>query len=253
MIKVFRREFGWHRRIAYLFGYDLIRLKKLKHLSAEHHLRRLIETLEIDAILDVGANTGQFASLVRSLGYRGYIFSFEPIPELYLSLCDKSRSDDNWFVYPVALGSFDERKNLNLTEDSAFSSFYDPSAFALDRWELAKIESRVEVDVKRLDSFYAEVLEDFDLNRFFLKMDTQGHDLEVFNGAAGILPKLSGLQSELQVIPAYDQVAGYLAVLDCYNQAGFSITGLYPIARDNESMAIIEFDCFMRNAHHSEG
>ena len=247
MIKVFRREFGWHRRLAYLFGYDLIRLKKTKHLSAEHHLRLLTEGLAVDAILDVGANTGQFATLVRSLGYQGYIFSFEPIPELYELLCGKAKTDNKWFVYPVALGSSDGNEDLLVTRDSAFSSFYQPSTYALNRWELAKIESRITVDVKRLDTFHAEVLSEFDTHRMFLKMDTQGHDLEVFKGATGVLPKLVGLQSELQVIPAYEQVAGYLSVLDAYSQAGFALTGLYPISRDKETLAVIEFDCFMKN------
>lgn len=115
MFKVFRREFGWHRKIAYLFGYEMIRLKKIKHLSAEHHLRLLFENLRVDAILDVGANTGQFAALVRSLGYQGYIFSLEPIPELYKLLCVKAQTDNNmWVVYPFALDSVQRRRICSL-------------------------------------------------------------------------------------------------------------------------------------------
>lgn len=105
------------------------------------------------------------------------------------------------------------------------------------------------MDIKRLDQFYTEVLSDFDVHRMFLKMDIQGHDLEVFNGAMGILSKIVGFQSEIQVISAYEKVAGYLSALDAHHSAGFSVTGIYPISRGKETMAVIEFDSFMTSSH----
>ena len=54
------------------------------------HGIKIIKNLEIDCLFDVGANTGQYATLVRSLGYQGQIFSFEPLSSAHKILKEKS-------------------------------------------------------------------------------------------------------------------------------------------------------------------
>jgi hypothetical protein len=71
-------------------------LSKARHAGLQHEkyvLRRFLQTLQIDCVVDVGANNGQYADLVRSIGYRGPIVSFEPIPELAKALTARSASD----------------------------------------------------------------------------------------------------------------------------------------------------------------
>ena len=47
------------------------------------HRRRLFEHFAIDCVFDIGANAGQYATMLRTrVGYRGHIVSYEPIPEL---------------------------------------------------------------------------------------------------------------------------------------------------------------------------
>ena len=72
------------RRLARAFGYDLIPRRKLKDLDAQ-----LVATLErqaVDAVIDVGANLGQYATRLREAGWRGPVLSIEPIPELRAAL-----------------------------------------------------------------------------------------------------------------------------------------------------------------------
>ncbi len=45
--------------------------------AMQAHLRNLLQLHRIDLVLDVGANRGQFARLVRQLGFLGRIVSFE--------------------------------------------------------------------------------------------------------------------------------------------------------------------------------
>ena len=80
--------------------------------------------------------------------------------------------------------------------------------------------------------------------RLFPKMDTQGYDLEVFRGAHLLLPNIKSLLSELSLIPIYDGMPTYLQALSTYQAAGFSVSGFYPVTR-NEKLALNEVDCVM--------
>ncbi len=61
-------------------GYDLVRLNEDSHLWRRN---RLIKLAGVNLILDVGANTGEFAKTMRAYFYRGRIVSFEPLREAF--------------------------------------------------------------------------------------------------------------------------------------------------------------------------
>jgi hypothetical protein len=85
--------------------------------------------------------------------------------------------------------------------------------------------------------------------RTYLKMDTQGFDLEVVRGAERVLPSVLGLQSEISVVPIYQQMPDYLTALATFKDLGFVLTGIYPVVRDKSTLAVTEFDCIMRRAN----
>ena len=91
------------RRLTRALGYDLTPRRKLKDLDAQ-----LVFTLErqaIDAVVDVGANRGQYAARLRGAGWRGPILSIEPVPELHRALAERAAADPAWEVAaPVAIG-----------------------------------------------------------------------------------------------------------------------------------------------------
>ena len=49
-----------------------------------------IENRQIDTVIDVGANVGQFGESLRSGGYKGKIVSFEPTKSAYQVLSKKA-------------------------------------------------------------------------------------------------------------------------------------------------------------------
>ena len=73
--------------------------------SEQLRIKTLLEHHGIDLVLDVGANTGQFGTFLRELGYRGTIASFEPIPSAHDQLVQRSKNDPDWIVFPrMAIG-----------------------------------------------------------------------------------------------------------------------------------------------------
>jgi hypothetical protein len=77
-----------------------------------------------------------------------------------------------------------------------------------------------------------------------LKIDTQGYDLKVLEGAAGRLDFIEALQSEISFRRIYDGMPNFEESIEKMAQMGFELTGLFPVMRD-ERLRIIEMDCVM--------
>jgi FkbM family methyltransferase len=234
-------------RIADALGYDLKKKRRNVHAVLERHVASLCESLGVDCVIDVGANRGQYGSRLRAAGYRGRIVSFEPVPEIADELARAIRRDRDWRLYRCALGRQEGERTLLERENSQLSSFLESSAFGARALggELATARRRP-VRVTRLDGVDDPWLRT--AARLFLKMDTQGFDLEVLGGADGCLPRVYGLQSELSVTPLYAGVPDYLEALGEYRRLGFELTGLFPVFRERSSLVIGELDCVLARA-----
>lgn len=224
-------------------GYDVVRFSGQHNLRA--HLCKVIDTYQIDKIIDVGANEGQFGEFLRSIGFKGGIYSFEPVAAAFEKLSSSSSSDNNWFVYNCALGATSGDASINVTKGTAFSSLLSPSEYALGHWSESHVDHQERIMIKTLDEWCAEGLIS-ESDSVFLKMDTQGYDLEVFKGAQATLPQVRGILSELSLIAVYDGMPNYMQSLSTFEAAGFSVSGFYPITR-NTNLSLNEVDCVLVN------
>jgi FkbM family methyltransferase len=220
---------------------------RLPRLDLERHLKDFFQTYHVDTVFDVGANDGQYAELLRRyIGYKGLIVSFEPIPELARNLEARAASDPQWVVYPMALGSEDGRLPLAVTADSVFSSFLptDDERRPADYQRPMTIRRQEDVEVRRLDGLLPELARRFEMRNMYLKIDTQGFDQQVIEGAGAALEGFCGVQSELSLIPIYKGMPDAWTALEGLRSRGFDITGLFSVSRD-EHLRVIEFDCVM--------
>jgi Methyltransferase FkbM domain len=94
--------------------------------------------------------------------------------------------------------------------------------------------------VRRLDNVLPEIVESGE--RIFLKMDTQGWDLEVLRGASGVLGDIKAIQSEVSLVPIYGRMPNLQASLDHFRELGFSLAGLFRVTYDS-SNRVVEFGC----------
>jgi len=182
-------------------------------------MKRLLDELAINVVIDVGANRGQTAMLLRGLGFRGYIYSFEPQSHVFAILERTLRKDPKWKGFQVALGEASTSLELYVHPESDEMS-------SLLRFEHPQGTYQETVQVIRLDSLFSSLVESIPLPRVFLKIDTEGYDLAVFRGAANFLPNIFALQVELFVHSAHVQAPHYLDALKEYEQAGFNLVNL---------------------------
>ena len=210
------------------------------------HLQTLFSTLNIDYVLDVGAHRGGYARFLRNIGYRGAIISFEPEPENYRVLSAAAQRDPKWRAVPFALGDKDTTAAFNVAHISQFSSFLEPSTYSRQQFGVASGTDRViSVEMRRLYSVLDELVGDPESHRFFLKMDTQGYDMNVLDGAGSSLELVRAIQTEVSVKAIYEEMISYDVAIARLQSLGFELTGLFPVTRDRD-LRVVEFDCVMR-------
>lgn len=186
-------------------------------------LRRLIAHFGIDCVLDVGANAGQYATMLRrDVGFAGTIVSFEPNPDVFAVLADRARSDPRWHVHHLALTDRDGEARFNIMAADQFSSLNAPGEglepiFA----ERNRVARSVTVPCRRLDGLLPALEGARDARAILLKMDTQGHDAAVVAGAGDALRSMTAVQTELAVRPLYDGATDYRAMIGLLAEAGF--------------------------------
>lgn len=235
-----------HKAAARLAGWELQHIRK-DQPTLETHLGQLLPKLGIDCLLDVGANQGQYGSLLRRCGYQGRIASFEPVKASFEILRAKAAKDPQWSVYNYALGAKAGTRMIHVSRSTVMASFLDATEYSRKQFPQGMPVTRDEkATVRTLDEVFGLVIEGMTSPRVFLKMDTQGYDLQVFAGAKRSLPEVRGLQTEISIQAIYEGMPDYLESLATYTKAGFVMSGLYPVSRDKRTLALIELDCVMR-------
>ena len=199
-----------------------------------------METYDVDVVYDVGANIGQYGRQLRSSGYRGRILSFEPLTSAYTVLLAESSNDPLWKVYDFALGKSVMTANINIAGNSYSSSLREmlPSHRAAAP-ESAYVGSE-QVNVKTLDSIFQS--ECPERKGVLLKIDTQGFEMDVLEGAAASLPEIDTLQLEMSLIPLYDGETLFNEMYAFLAAKGYQLVSIEPAFTDAESGRMLQID-----------
>lgn len=209
------------------------------------HLLTVFAQLNVNCVLDVGANVGQYGRFLRNIGYRGEIVSFEPVPANFAILEKRCANDAKWRALRLALGHETGTLPINVTRITQFSSFLSPTRYSHEQFDgLSDVDRTEMVEMVRLESVFDACTSHISDPRVFLKLDTQGYDLNVLNGAGGCLPRIVALQSELSVKPLYEGMTNYAAAMSCMSRMGFELTAVFPVVREHH-LQIVEFDTIM--------
>jgi FkbM family methyltransferase len=228
-------------------GHLLIPEWRLPDLPLEEHLRTLIAHYDVDVVLDVGANFGQFHDTVRSeVGFAGPIVSFEPVSGFRAQLEARQHADRAWDVEPYALGSVpQESAVIHVMDSPGLSSLKDGDFGAMQSLlpspDRIGVEGDEEIEVRRLDDVAPSHPVLRRAKRALLKTDTQGFDLEVLRGSRAFLAQTIAIVIELSVLPLYADAPSYQEVIAELHELGFDLSGMFPVTLDPH-LRVIEFD-----------
>ena len=207
----------------------------------------VLDMYGVNCVIDVGAHEGQYARLLREGGYDGRIVSFEPVPDAFAELERAASADPDWQVHRVALGREPGSTTMNVVPGT-LSSLLPPTKLGRGRYPKLQEPEQVEVEIARLDSMLDDLLAGVERPHPFLKLDTQGFDLDVFAGAGDRIAEFVGMQSEVALIEIYEGMARMPEALAVYEGAGFEIAAMYPVSRQTKTARVLEYDCVMVRA-----
>ncbi|SRR5579871_596238 len=227
------------KSLARAIGYDIRRIDS-------HFLKRpsdFIRSRNIDLVVDVGANTGQYAARLRGEGYAGWIVSAEPVSTVYAALAARAAGDARWKTMNLAFGEKEGSADINVSEASVLSSIRRqlPAAAAFN--SEARVIRHERVRVARLDAVFPEL----PTGRAFLKIDTQGYEQQVLIGASGCLSRFMGVQMELPIVHLYEGTWQFHEAIAYMCDRGFEISNIVPVNYDRaDSVSLVEVDCVFR-------
>jgi len=215
-------------------GYELRRYTPLRSLTAARE--SLLEG--VDVVLDVGANAGQYGEMLRELGFGGRLVSLEPVAEAFAELERRAAADGAWDAVRVAASDADGEITLNVTGDSRSSSVLPRNERFADKAGWAPKESR-RVGARRLDGLVGELVRPGE--RAYLKLDVQGYERTVLDGAGHALQRFEAIELELSVTPLYEGQPGLTEMLPLLAERGFRPVHLEPILLDDDGL-LMELD-----------
>lgn len=234
-----------------VFGIEVCWARNLPPSAAQVSAMQIVSSLRkfhIDLVLDVGANKGQFASEIRQCGYTGRIVSFEPLSQAHTELQKSNEGDSLWDIYPCcALGDYIGEVEINIAGNSESSSILP----MLESHRSAAPESAYQgkeiVPIKTLDAVAGPYLKD--ARSAFLKIDTQGFEWRVLDGARDTLPHIKGILVELSLVPLYEGQHLWREIIDRLEAEGFTLWAFWPVFSDHVSGRTLQVDgVFYRTA-----
>lgn len=198
----------------------------------------------MDSALDVGANVGQFGLSLRNRGYAGQIMSFEPVSDAFNELKKVASGDDLWGMSNLALGAARASMEINVSENSQFSSFNDLTSTASNFDPEAAFKASESVIVETLDRVIN--LEDRKAN-VLLKIDTQGYERQVLEGGREALKHVRGVLLELPIINIYKGNWTFHEAVAYMRASGFALAQVHPVNVHGKAQdSVVEFDCLFR-------
>ena len=223
------------QRVLNFLGWQIRRFDQ----SESTLLAQQLNNRNILELLDVGANQGQFASSLFSAGYNGSITSFEPLLIPHKKLKKLAEKNPRWLVADrVAVGAEIGIVEINISQNLVSSSILPILVDHTSAAPNSKYMGRESISMITLDSFFNKK----PMNRPFIKIDTQGYEMQVLKGCANSLKDVSGVLVEVSIASLYEGQADYISLLSFLRDAGFDIWAVNPGFRDPSSGRLLQFD-----------
>jgi FkbM family methyltransferase len=204
-----------------LMDYDIVRVEKSPGISLLG-----LRNIPIRTVIDVGANTGQFARMIERVFPEAKIYSFEPLPEAYKELEKLSKIKDGKVeAFNLALGDSDgEIEMFYHTEHSPFSSILKTTEVCERYYPFTKNKQTIKVKMTTMD----KAIDELDISlipEVLIKLDVQGYENRVIKGGRETFKIAKACILEVCLDKLFEDQAEFKEITELLYDMGFKYAG----------------------------
>lgn len=241
-----RRAKGLAKTAVRTCGYDVRRFRPDESEAAQ--VVQALKIADINLVFDIGANTGQFARDIRQAGYDERIVSFEPLSSARAKLLAAAEHDPAWSIHDqAALGDSAGEVSIHVAANSVSSSVLPMLGAHVSAAPESAYVGIERVPVQRLDDIASDYLSPASSN-LFIKIDAQGFEWQILDGAPDALGHARGLLCELSLVPLYEGQRLWREIVDRLHDEGFALWAIQKGFTDSATGQSLQMDgIFLRN------
>lgn len=228
-----------------LAGFDIFRRKNSPALTLLGLQSRPIRT-----VIDVGANTGQFAKKISGFFPEATIYCFEPLPEPFNKLSTWAKTQKGRVTpFNLAIGDKEGEAEMFLHEDhTPSSSLLATTKLTEHYYPFTKEQKRISVKQTTLDIALEEVKTDLS-SEILIKLDVQGYEARVIAGGHKTFAKASACILEVCLDGLYEGQAGFNELLMMLEELGYRYVGNLDQVYGEDGHCIFLDAVFLRGDH----
>jgi FkbM family methyltransferase len=222
--------------IAMKKNFFLTLLKYKVAASVEHSaILAFLSKYNIQTVIDIGANRGQFSLMARYFFPSARVFSFEPLSEPASKFRLVFKNDPLVVLYEMAIGQKTGQTNIHVSMADDSSSLLPITKLQNELYSGTGEKEVRTIMVKPLNKVL--VFEDIK-SPALLKMDVQGFEKEALQGCSELLPYFSFIYVECSFVELYRGQELAHDVINFLSQNGFDLAGVYNMSYDCNGLAI---------------
>jgi FkbM family methyltransferase len=209
-------------------------------LASYKMIRRMIKTgVSAKTIIDIGANKGQFSNLAYHMFNPDKIIAIEANPDLAKDLNKNLSHIENKTILMTGIGNKDGELSFNFNTDSQVSSFLKNDQDRLNYFPNDRTFKKSNLPIAKLDSLINQSNLD---GPILIKIDVQGFEKDVINGAINNLKRVKWLLLEISFSSLYVGQPNFQEIVNILNNLGFTFVGPMDFHENPERSSIIEMD-----------
>jgi len=189
-----------------------------------------IKESNIKTVIDIGANTGQFAAQIHGILPQATLYSFEPLSDCYKQLIENMKDVPNFMAFNCALGEQDSQHQMYKSEFAPSSSLLPMGETHKKVFPHTKNSTIEEIVVRKLDAVFNE-LELAD--NILIKIDTQGYEDKVIAGGNEVISRAKIVIAETSFEELYEGQSLFGEIYEAMMKLGFEYKGGLDYARKN--------------------
>ena len=158
------------------------------------------ERLNIQTIIDIGSNEGQFINEIESILPGRKIFAFEPIAACFKKMVANTRSS-NVTAFNIGLSDLDGTTEINISGNLVSSSILKMEELHQSAYPESQYIKKEIIELKRLDTVFENIVL---IDNLLIKVDVQGYEEKVIKGGEKTFSKAAALIIETAFEPFYE-------------------------------------------------